>query len=202
MREKPQSGDRVKARRQLGDAGAAVGQAMTLTPQQERDVLRARAKVLAREPQPPPPDGLRVDIVEFQVAQERYGIELGGVREVYPLRDLTPIPGTPPYVLGVISVRGEILSVIDLRRFFDLPQGGLTDLNRVIIVRSREMELGILADAVLGIRTIFRREIQPALPTLTGIRAEYLMGVTGDRLVILNTERMLSDRRLIVHEEV
>jgi len=64
------------------------------------------------------------------------------------------------------------------------------------------MEFGILVDAILSIRLIPVREIQPSLPTLTGIRAEYLRGVTSDRLVVLNVAKILSDPGLIVHEEV
>src|SRR5439155_25417175 len=124
------------------------------------------------------------------------------VREVYPLKELTPLPCTPPFVLGIINVRGKILSVIDIKKFFDLPEKGLTDLNKVIIVHADEMELGILADALLGVRAIPLEELQPSLPTLTGIRAEYLKGVTKDRLVILDTEKILSDKGIIVHEEV
>jgi len=69
---------------------------------------------------------------------------------------------------------GQILSVIDIKKFFGLPEKGLTDLNKVIVVRTQQMELGILADAVLGVRAIGLSDLQNSLPTLTGIRAEYL----------------------------
>ena len=124
------------------------------------------------------------------------------VRETLPLKDLTPVPCTPPFVLGLIGVRGQIISVIDIRKFFDLPEKGLTDLNKVIIVHDEGMEFGILADAVLGVRTIPLAGLQPSLPTLTGVREEYLRGVTQERLVVLDGKKLLSDRRLVVHEEI
>jgi purine-binding chemotaxis protein CheW len=117
------------------------------------------------------------------------------------LKELVPLPGTPPFVLGVTSVRGQILSVIDLKKFFELPDKGLTDLNKVIVVRADVMEFGILADAILGTRSIPLAEIQPSLATLTGIRSDYLRGVTKDRLVVLDAARIVSDQRIIVREE-
>jgi len=105
-------------------------------------------------------------------------------------------------VLGVINVRGQILSVIDIKKFFDLPEKGLTDLNKVIIVNSDSMQLGVLADVILGVREIAEEDIQPSLPTLTGIRAEYLIGVAKERLVVLDARKLLSDGNIVVQEEV
>jgi purine-binding chemotaxis protein CheW len=99
-------------------------------------------------------------------------------------------------------VRGQILSVIDLKKFFDLPEKGLTDLNQVIVVQGDTMAFGILADAILGVRSIPLESIQPSLPTLTGIRAAHLKGVTSERLVILDATKLLADPTLIVFEEV
>jgi purine-binding chemotaxis protein CheW len=64
------------------------------------------------------------------------------------------------------------------------------------------MEFGILADSILGVRTISTKEIQPPLPTLTGIGAEYLTGVTKEPLVVLDIARILSSKNLVVHEEI
>jgi purine-binding chemotaxis protein CheW len=64
------------------------------------------------------------------------------------------------------------------------------------------MELGILADAVLGVRSITLQELQPALPTLTGMQAEYLQGITKDRLVVLDVEKILSDQKILVNDVV
>ncbi len=118
------------------------------------------------------------------------------------LKDLTPLPGIPRFVIGIMNVRGKTLSVIDLKKFFDLPQRGLGDLNKVIILSSGGMEFGILADTILGVREIRSSDLRLSLPTLTGIREDYLKGVTGDRLVVLDAERILSDKRIVVNESV
>jgi purine-binding chemotaxis protein CheW len=172
------------------------------TAAEKRRILRARARELAFGAREKPATKEFIEVVAFLLAHEKYGIETCYVREVYPLKELTPLPCTPPFVLGIISVRGKVLSVIDLKKFFDLPEKGLTDLNKVIVVRTEEMELGILADEILGVQQIALEEDQPPPPTLTGIRAEYLRGVTQDRLVVLEAAKILSDQNIVVQEEV
>jgi len=165
-------------------------------------VLRARAQALARKrPSPPAADTL-LELLEFRLGPERYAVESRHVQEVQPLRELTPLPGTPPFVLGIVNVRGRILPVFDLKKFFDLPEQGLTDLHRIILVRGNDLELGLLADVIVGVRSVVADSLQPSLPTLTGIRADYLKGVAEERLVVLDLDRILSDPKIIVHEEV
>jgi purine-binding chemotaxis protein CheW len=105
-------------------------------------------------------------------------------------------------VLGIVNVRGHILPVLDFKKFFDLPEQGLTDLHRIIFVRGHDLELGLLADVIVGVRSIPEESLQPSLPTLTGIRSEYLKGVTAERLVVLDLDRILTDQKIIVHQEV
>jgi purine-binding chemotaxis protein CheW len=173
-----------------------------ITDKEKEKILKARTKTLAREVKEEKLDLEYMAVVEFMLANERYGIELNKISEVYPLKDLTPMPCTPPFVLGIFNVRGQIQTIIDVKKLFDLPDKRLTDLNRVIIVNARGMEAGILADVILGIRSVPLGEIQPTLPTLTDIRAEYMKGVTGDQLILLDVEKIFSDKRIIVNEEV
>ncbi len=188
--------------RRMQAARSAIEHVGAPTPEETQRILKARARALAQKPVPTEAAGECIEVVEFLLAGEHYAIESQYIQEVYPLENLTPLPCTPAFVLGIVNVRGEILSVIDIRRFFDLPQQGLTDLSKVIIVRSQEMEIGILADAILGARSIARADIQASLPTLTGIREDYLTGVTRERVVILDAAKLLSDKKIIVQEEV
>ena len=165
-------------------------------------ILRERAKKLAAQVSPDEESAAGREIVEFLLGGERYGIESTYIREVYPLKEYTVIPCTPAFVLGVINIRGQVLSVVDIGRFFELPARGIADLNRVIVLAAGDLEFGILADEVVGVRVIAARDLQPSLPTLTGIRAEYLKGVTGDRVTVLDAARILDDKNLIVHQEV
>jgi purine-binding chemotaxis protein CheW len=180
---------------------AAMERVITPGIDDKKRLLKERARTLAQEDVEVYAGLQYLEVVEFRLAGEVYGIETSYIREVYPLKELVPIPGTPPFFLGITSVRGQILSVIDIKRFFDLPDKGLTELDKVVIVRSGEVELGIRADVVLGMRSIPRGDIQPSLPTLIGVRDKYLRGVTKDAVIILDIQKLLADENLIVRAE-
>jgi len=188
--------------RRMAAAGAAIEYGWTPPPDETQRILKARAQALAREPVPEEAADARIEVVEFLLAHERYAVESRYVREVCPLESLTPLPCTPAFVLGIINLRGEILSVIDIKKFFELPEQGLTDLNKVVVLRSGNMLCGILADTISGVRRVPVADIQPSLPTLTDIREAYLRGVMPDRTVILDAEKLLSDANIIVQEQV
>jgi purine-binding chemotaxis protein CheW len=181
---------------------ARQGVAREVTPDGERAILRKRAETLAEQPSYTEEGKVRVEVLEFLLAGETYAVEVSWVAETCPLRDLTPLPGTPPFVAGIINVRGRIVSVLDIRQFFDLPRQGLTDLNKVIIVSDGAMEFGILADGIIGTRSIALADLQAPLPTMTGIREEYLKGLTSQRTALLDAKRLLGDKNIIVHEEI
>jgi purine-binding chemotaxis protein CheW len=192
--------DWAELHRRLATSRSAIQRRLTPSVEERRTILRARTRLLAeeRKEEEKLPQS-QLEVVEFLLASERYGIELTYIHEIHALSEFTPLPGTPSFVLGLTNVRGQILSVIDIKKLFDLPEKGLTDLNKVIVVRTRQMELGILADAVHGVRIIAPSEFQTSLPTLTGIRAEYLKGITKDPLVVLDMDKILSDEKIIVN---
>lgn len=172
------------------------------TPSATELLLRERAQALARAPSPAPAANSQLEVLEFRLASERYAVESGYVTGVQPLHDLTPLPCTPAFLLGVVNVRGRIVPVLDLKKFFELPEQGLTDLHRVILVQGNGLELGLLADVIVGVRNVALDRLQHSLPTLGGIRAEYLKGIGEERLVVLALDRILADPKIIVHEEV
>ena len=188
--------------RRLEHATRALEQGPAPAPEERKRILKQRAAILAREQAAPQIVQARLEVIEFILAYERYAIESSWVREVYPLKEITPLPGTPSFVLGIINVRGQIVSVVDLKTLFDLPAKGLTDLNKVIIIGDGNVEFGLLADAVPDVRQIPCDEIQPPLPTQTGVRAEYVRGLTADRLVVLDVARILADPAIKVCQTI
>jgi purine-binding chemotaxis protein CheW len=174
----------------------------TTESQKKAEIFRARAAALAAEPAAPENRGDQIEVIEFQLADENYAIESKWIKEVYPLKDLTPVPCTPAFIFGIINVRGQILAVIDLRRFFDLPFKGLTNLNKAIILHDGKIQFGILADAIRGTRTRSTSAMQESLPTLTGIRAQYLMGVTDDRVTVLDGRKLIASKEIVVDEKI
>jgi purine-binding chemotaxis protein CheW len=167
-----------------------------------RAVLRARAAVLA-EPLPEPPRaGELVGLVVFSLARERYGIEAGVVRQIVRFADFTPVPGAADYLVGVTNLRGEILPVFDLRRFFGLPQRGLTDQSRVLVLGQERHELGVLADETHEVMNLRADRILPPGGAAPSVGRDYIRGVTAEALVVLDGARLLRDPRLVIdHSE-
>lgn len=187
----------------LNASRSALERRLAPSPEERQKILHARARLLAARGKAEPASAHPpVEVVEFVLGPEHYGIESCHIREIHPLSEFTPLPCTPAFVLGLVNVRGQILSIIDIKKLFDLPEKGLTDLNKVIVVHANYMEVGILADTIVGVRSIALEELQPALPTLTGIRAEYLKGITKDPMVVLDVEKILSDETILVNEAV
>ena len=194
----PRRIDWQEIHRRLDIARAALERGITPTFEEKKHILKARAHVLARAPEEERNDQEQVEVVEFLLAYERYAVESSFVREVCPLKELTFLPGAPAFLAGVMNVRGQIVLVVDLKKFFDLPEKGLTDLNKVIIISNGRMEFDILVDVVFRVGHVPLSELQRSLPTLTGVRAEYLKGVTANRLIVLEATKLLTDPKITI----
>jgi purine-binding chemotaxis protein CheW len=164
-----------------------------------RRILDARARVAARPPATAD-DVARVEVLAFSLAEETYAVETRFVREVCQLKDVTAVPCVPPFIAGVMNLRGRVLAIVDLRKLFDLPSRGLTELNRVIVLQDGDAEFGLLADAIDGLRSVATKELHDGLRTLTGVRDRFLKGITPQMLVVLDGGRLLSDAGLRVDE--
>jgi purine-binding chemotaxis protein CheW len=167
-----------------------------------RNLLKARAKELSRVPEPDEPHEDGFDVIGFSLGSEHYAIEAAHVREVYPAMELTPIPCTPRFVAGVINVRGDILAVIDLKAYFEIPMPEGSESGDVVIVEVGDSLFGILVDSAIGLSFVSFSDLQSPLPSLSGIRKDSTRGVTSGQLIVLDIPRMLADKKLWVHEEV
>jgi purine-binding chemotaxis protein CheW len=172
------------------------------TDTQERRILRDRARVLSLAPVTPPTDSELIHALGFSLGAESYAVEARHVREVLPLPRVAPLPCVPSFVRGIINVRGRIISLLDLKTILGLPDSGLSPSSGVIILESPSMEFGLLADEIQGLAAIPLSSLQAALPTLTGARAEYLKGVTAEGVVLLDAEKLLSNKKLVIDETV
>lgn len=164
-------------------------------------ILKERARTLAR-PLNQTPVATPLELLGFELAHERYGVETRYVREVHSLKDLTPVPCTPRFVLGIINVRGEMCTVIDLKRLIGLPERGLTNAAGAVILQDQGREFGVVADIVNGVIEIPESEILPPPEALQAGTGEFLFGVTGDGLIVLRADRVIAHPALIVNEQV
>lgn len=161
-------------------------------------ILRSRALELAKPIHDDKAQGRIIDVVAFRLSGEHYGFDISYVREIHHLTHITPLPFTPEFVVGVTSLRGSIVSIVDIRVLLDIPRQGLGELNKVIVLHSSEMTFGIIADEISGTQQIDRDALQPAIPLVGKGRETYLLGFAAERLIILDAAALLSDKQLIV----
>lgn len=170
----------------------------SLTPE---EILTQRARELATPLVMENPDDAGIEVLEFLLSGERYAIALEYIREVALLREITYLPGTPPFILGIISLHGSVLSIVDLRTVLGMPPKGLSDYNRIIVLSGENMTFGVLADAIISTRTIQTGTISRPPPTVTGVGAAYLTGILPGPLMVIDALAMLSDPRMVVGDE-
>lgn len=172
------------------------------SPEEVNRILRDRAHALAKPLAEVRTPAEMLDLLVFSLAGERYGIEMSYVLEVIPLRELTPIPCTPPFVLGVVNHRGRILPVLDLRRLFELPGQGATEGGHVVALQAVKMTFGIFADAVVGTVRVAMQDVAPSPVALADEHQPNIRRVTNDMVAVLDLEALTRDQRIVVNEEV
>lgn len=175
---------------------------MSRPPEEVERILRQRAEALAKPLEEVRPPTELLELLVLALSGERYGIETVHVLEVVPLRGLTPVPATPPFVLGVVNHRGRILPILDLRRLFELAGQGVTDANRVVAVEAGAKVFGIFADAVAGTVRVGTDEVAPPPANLAGDHQALIRGITGEMVAVLDLEALARDPRIAVNEEV
>lgn len=148
--------------------------------------LNERARGLAQVP-PPADDGRSIEVLVCRLGVEEYALELRLLHGVYPAVGLTPVPCTPPFVAGLLNLRGEILTVLDLAAAMGLTG---SDLREVLLAETPLVRVGLLVDEVLGVRRIALDALDRALAGSDSTR-----GIAGARTVLLDLEALLADRR-------
>jgi purine-binding chemotaxis protein CheW len=162
-------------------------------------ILEERARKTAQ-----PDEGMSetttVEVLRFRLAYQEYAIEMQHIREVILTGEITPVPGTPDYISGICVVRGEIISLVDLRVLLSIPERGLTDLNRVIVLTDQALTFGILADHITGIGNIgLDRIVEPDPDTLPK-KSNYVKGIADGTLIVIDTSVLFADPRMIIED--
>jgi purine-binding chemotaxis protein CheW len=147
---------------------------------------------------------LEDDQLVFSLGDEAYAIGLRHVREVLEMAPLTPVPGAPTAVRGVMNLRGQVVPVVDLGRRFDRPACTITKWTCVIVVETdldgERIPLGIIADSVDELASLSAAEVAPVPAFGTGIPSRFLLGLAprGTRfLLVLDADRLLSAQELL-----
>lgn len=202
MSSQPYDTEPEAGRADGGDGLGALSDAFAgLTPKEEA-ILRQRAHALAHQGlEESTPVSETAEVLTFHLGQEAYAIDVRFVHEARPLEQLTPVPCAPDFVAGVVNLHGDILSLLDLRKYLGVQQEGITDLMQIIVVEAAGLKLGILANRVDTVTWLPREDFEEPPATLAGAKAGYVRGVSAEGLILLDLEAILGDGRIIVNEE-
>jgi purine-binding chemotaxis protein CheW len=181
------------------------------------EIWSRRAAVLAQAPVETD-SSEQIELVMVRLGSEIYGMEVEYISSIRPAEQITRVPRVPAWVGGVFNLRGNILSVLDLKKFFGLPDGvdssGQTTGQVLVVVKTWDMELAILVDEVLAIEPVPASQIQATSDILHGIRPEYVRGVaersrsdtqngTGENLLlVLDLPALVADPQLVIDDDV
>lgn len=150
--------------------------------------------------------GAELKTIVFSIGSEEYGIEVDHVKTIERLLPLTRVPKTPPFIKGVINLRGVVVPVIHLASRFGLPESEPTDNTRIIIVNAGDLEVGFIVDAANDVIDVNEDRLEAPPEVVGGIRAKYLRGIAKvgeDRLlVMLNLSEVLNKNEIIQLEQM
>lgn len=143
--------------------------------------------------------------VTFRLAGETYGVNVMQVQEVLRHSEIAPVPGAPAYVLGIINLRGNVVTVIDTRHRFGLESGELTENTRIVIIEADSHVIGILVDSVAEVVYLRESEIETAPNVGNDESAKFIQGVchkNEELLILIELDKLLTDSEWAEVEDV
>lgn len=133
--------------------------------------------------------------VTFRLDNETYGINVMQVQEVLRVTEIAPVPGSPNYVLGIINLRGNVVTVIDTRQRFGLVPRDMDDSTRIVIIEVNKQVVGILVDSVAEVVDLRASEIETAPNVGSDESSKYIQGVSSreeELLILIDLNKFLS----------
>lgn len=134
--------------------------------------------------------------VTFRLGDETYGINVMQVQEVLRVSEIAPVPGAPDYVIGIINLRGNVVTVIDTRNRFGLSPKDPDDASRIVIIETQDQVIGILVDSVAEVVELRASDIESAPNVGNEEGSRYIQGVTsrsGELLILVDLNKFLND---------
>ena len=135
-------------------------------------------------------------LVVFDLADEAYGVDIGAVREIIRMQDITKVPSAPAFVEGIINLRGSVIPVVDLRKRFALSISERDKDNRILVVDIGGNDIGVVVDAVTEVLRISSDSVEPPSAVITTADSVYLLGIVkleGRLVILLDLEKVLSE---------
>ena len=132
-------------------------------------------------------------VIAFMLNDELIGINIKNVTKITKKLDISPVPKTPDYIVGVMNLRGNIVPVVNLKKMLNLPNSDDLNQEYIIIIDTQIGNIGLLIDQVVGAITIEDKEILPAPINSIGIDSKYVIGV-----IIINEEEQTQHKNLLI----
>ena len=132
----------------------------------------------------------------FSVGSALCGIDINLIQEMNRQMEMTKVPQAPSYVLGIMNLRGRIVTIIDLGRKLGLAPSKMTETSRIIIVNSRDENIGLLVDRITDVVTDKWEHVEPTPSNIKGLKGKYFTGVlktAKDLVAVLDVEEVLAD---------
>lgn len=148
---------------------------------------------------------MQSDIQEIQVAcfvlgEDLFAVDIMRIREIIRPLKMSRLVKAPPFIEGVVNLRGTVIPVINLRRRFDLPLQEADQGTKLLIVSLGKQAVGLIVDEVTEVLTVPVKNIKPPPPVVEGIGADYLIGVclSGESMIsLLNIDRILTPEEAV-----
>ena len=134
--------------------------------------------------------------VTFKLDEEVYGINVMRIQEVLRYTEIAPVPGAPDYVLGIINLRGNVVTVIDTRRRFGLPDSEVSDHTRIVVIEVLGQVIGIMVDSVAEVVYLRQSEIEQTPNVGNDESAKFIQGVcnkNGELIILVEFEKLMSE---------
>lgn len=166
----------------------------------DEDILRERAKKYAATVEPAAELGVSIDVLCFTLGEQTFGVKTEYVVAANPLDTITPLPGTPPSLVGLTNFKSRVLPVYNLLSILDFRETGITDVHYLLIVSCKDTEIGFITDKIGAIQRINLLDLQ-AMPGEPGeAQTKLVKGISPDQLVVINMPGLISSPAIIVND--
>lgn len=166
----------------------------------EEHILKERARLTAQKHAKNILSEDSLSVIEFLLFPERYAIESAYVREVLKITEVTDIPGTPNYIVGVVNYRGSIVSVINMKDLLGLKEKGLTEMNKILLLSNGNMEFGLIADGIFGLYEIQLDQVSEPPLNISASGSAFIRGVLENGSILLDGAQLLDNESLSINQ--
>jgi purine-binding chemotaxis protein CheW len=138
-----------------------------------------------------------LQLIVFRLAREWYGVEITKVKEIIKTGKITYLPSSPEFIVGIVNLRGNILSVTDLKTIFSLPYEESTEKTKIIVIESGVLETGLLVDEVVESIEVPVSKIEPVLLSIPEEEGKYIKGqckVDNKLVALISVEKILEKK--------